>query len=116
MAIIWILFTSFVAAGVLWGLSAYLKNKALFISIRADAYDSLLNAFREDISQSSACCRSIVHLLGDGSRCECFRCRQERGEVVTEQSQMQAEAVQERAAKRFGAIVDGGQPCSFSKA
>ena len=104
----WMLAIIFLASGGLmcW-LGVYLSKKAKAMAAHANFCEKLLNAFEQDIAQSPACCRSIAYLLDDRSRCECFRCRQQRGEKITEESQMQATALQERAARRFRSVVDG---------
>jgi hypothetical protein len=90
----------------LYWIGSRLEKKGQSINVQCDRFEATLNAFKTDIAESPACCASIVSLLGEKERCECFRCRTERGESVTEESQGRAEVIQEMAAKRFSEIVD----------
>jgi hypothetical protein len=106
MEILLIVVVSIGGACFLFCIGSRLEKKGQSINVQCDRAESILNAFKTDIAESPACCASIVSLLGKDARCECFRCRTERGESVTEESQGRAEVIQEMAAKRFSEIVD----------
>ncbi len=67
------------------------------LTAQADRLQVELNAFIADHERSSFCCRSIVYLLGEACVCECFYCRRERNEPVTEESQAMAKRIQTAA-------------------
>ena len=102
---IWIMSSLALACFLAW-VGARLITKGHSLLTHCDDEEALLNSFQQDRHGSPACCRSLVHLLGPESRCECFRCRAERGERATEESQRQAEELQEKAAQRFAAHLD----------
>jgi hypothetical protein len=57
---------------------------------------------------SANCCTGIIYLLGPDARCECWRCRQKRGEDVTEETEAiarklsrQAQAAQRKSVREW---------------
>jgi hypothetical protein len=50
---------------------------------------------------SKNCCSGIVHVLGEGIVCECWRCREKRGEEHNEVTESFAFTISHQAQKKF---------------
>jgi hypothetical protein len=61
----------------------------------------LLEKTKVKFTFSKNCCSGIVHILGEDMRCQCRRCRQERGEPVTEETEQQAAALSAEARAKY---------------
>jgi hypothetical protein len=53
------------------------------------------------ITFSKYCCSGIIHVLGNNKQCQCHRCRQARGEEVTEESEQISKVESEEATRIF---------------
>lgn len=53
------------------------------------------------VTFSINCCSGIVHILGPGIPCECWRCRQKRGEPHNEETEAYAKTISQLAQKKF---------------
>jgi hypothetical protein len=49
------------------------------------------------VSFSKNCCSGIVAMLADGSECECWRCRKERGQPHDEHTEAIAASLSKRS-------------------
>src|SRR3954462_10587841 len=94
-------FVSWVVLAVLGlvclGLGRHWRRRGERLLAYADARQRTLDVFIADRQVSAFCCKSIVYRLGPTARCECFACRRERGEPVTEATQEAAGMVQQSA-------------------
>ena len=95
-----------IGAGMLW-LARYFREKASTLGQRADRAQIDLNQFEFDQKASHYCCKSLVSYLGPEARCECFACKAERKEPVTQESQVRAAEVQEQACRAWSKAVFG---------
>ena len=70
----------------------------------SDAWKTLCALLKESgavVTFSANCCSGIVGVLGKHRRCQCWRCRKERGQTVTEKSEIRAAALSKKAQKAF---------------
>lgn len=79
---------------LLFWLGRYLTRRGDEYNRRADDLQRHLDAFIANAQASPFCCKSIAYRLCSPTRCECFVCRNDRGESVTEATQTLAEQVQ----------------------